>query len=204
MAELTPNTPPPGENCGACRYAGTHTHAPGEARTLVRCLRYPPQRRGFVAASHSLKQQNADTLWPVLTWDDWCGEWAPRLPDREATEAPASAAPTVDQIMDLVYEYVAHDGHGSCTYRDLRAPLEAAMAPAEVTGGKNSADYDRRQMEAKINAILKRQTAHGAVLTTSEIRGVVQRIAPGWEYAFGPLANPPEVYLTIYSPSAPQ
>lgn len=203
MAELTPNTPPPGETCGACRYAGTHTHAPGEARTLVRCLRYPPQRRGFVAASHSLKQQNADTLWPVLTWDDWCGEWAARLPDREAVIAGLKDFIGQRQKGGKVEVVTVRAGDLNGRGNQVFTSIAYGSGPTEVTGGKNTIDYDRRQMERQINAILKRQTAAGGKLTVTEIDATVYRIAPGWEYATAPLANPPEVYLTIYSPSAP-
>lgn len=84
MTELTSNPRPNGQSCGTCRFAGTHVQAGSNLeRTLVRCMRYPPQRLGqthpFNAAGQ-LARGLEDTGWPVLTWDDWCGEWQERLP----------------------------------------------------------------------------------------------------------------------------
>lgn len=80
--ELTPNIRPNGENCGTCRFAATNVLAGGEEdRMLIRCLRFPPQRLGRgpeYNPSGVMVRAHQDTGWPVLTWDDWCGEWVPR------------------------------------------------------------------------------------------------------------------------------
>lgn len=93
MAELTPNLQPKGESCGSCRFAGTHVHAGTEPRdrALVRCKRYPPQRLGNQPPLHSgtLVSQQRDTVWPVLTWDDWCGEWQARVTTARPRRSPA-------------------------------------------------------------------------------------------------------------------
>ncbi len=87
MTDLTPNPMPEGQSCGTCRFAGTHVQAGhGAERTLVRCLRYPPQRLGQAPEFNSagpIARAREDTGWPVLTWDDWCGEWQQRLPTAE-------------------------------------------------------------------------------------------------------------------------
>lgn len=92
---LTANKLPKGQSCGTCRFAGTHVEA-GSAteRTLVRCLRYPPQRLGQEPAYNAagpLHRAQADTGWPVTTWDDWCGEWRARAepidPEKEEKAA---------------------------------------------------------------------------------------------------------------------
>lgn len=89
MSDLTPNKHPDGEKCGTCRFAGTHVHAGSDDATKVRvrCLRYPPTRRGEIGKQHPMKDQEADTFWPVLTWDDWCGEWVRRDGDIANWEA---------------------------------------------------------------------------------------------------------------------
>jgi len=81
MPELTPNVLPAKQRCGACRFAGTHTTLADinpVGATMVRCLRYPPTRRGVEGDHATLAQRYADTVYPVTTWDDWCGEYAPR------------------------------------------------------------------------------------------------------------------------------
>lgn len=82
MKELTPNLLPEGQSCGTCRFAGTSVLTPtGSARMLVRCLRFPPQRLGQGITYNADRQMEGaweDTGWPVLTWDDWCGEWQTR------------------------------------------------------------------------------------------------------------------------------
>lgn len=88
MAELTPNPMPPGQICGTCRFAGTAVLAgEGADRTMIRCKRFPPSRlgRGREEGVTDLAYAHADTGWPVLTWDDWCGGWMERLPTPEQT-----------------------------------------------------------------------------------------------------------------------
>ena len=80
---MTPNPKPDGQFCGSCRFAGTHTHSPdSHERIRVKCHRYPPQRLGrdpeLYTPRSKLPVQQADTGWPVLMWDDWCGEWLRR------------------------------------------------------------------------------------------------------------------------------
>jgi hypothetical protein len=84
------NLRPDGQSCNTCRFAGTHTHAPSPAHTLVRCLRFPPQRLGNQPplGSSELTSQHRDTVWPILTVDDWCGEWAGRA--KRSTECTYS------------------------------------------------------------------------------------------------------------------
>ena len=75
---LTANKLPGGQSCGRCYFAGTHVlSADDGARTLVRCLRYPPTRLGSGMVT-TLEAAHMATAWPVLTWDDWCGEWKRR------------------------------------------------------------------------------------------------------------------------------
>lgn len=95
---LTPNAFPKGESCGTCRFAGTHVHAGASDRekVLVTCHRFPAQRLGNIPPLHSLAltERLGDTVWPVLTWDDWCGEWVAR--DRQNRPvAPVKASVTV-------------------------------------------------------------------------------------------------------------
>lgn len=82
MSDLTPNKHPDGEKCGTCRFAGTHVLACNDDATRVRviCRRYPPTRRGLCGKGSRIPEQEVDSIWPVTTWDDWCGEWASRLP----------------------------------------------------------------------------------------------------------------------------
>jgi hypothetical protein len=99
---LTPNPMPAGQSCGTCRFAGTHVSAGDKDRVLVRCLRYPPTR---LTASVRYNDPRSDlqiahdaTRWPVTTWDEWCGEWAARLP-------------TKAEVLDKIEGFV--DSHGS-------------------------------------------------------------------------------------------
>lgn len=104
MTELTPNKIPDGQKCGTCRFAGTHVVAGVEKETQVRikCRRYPPARRGGVSGTATLLLQETDNMWPVLTWDDWCGEWAPRVEDMvEVDIGPSLAAGLVAQMETL-------------------------------------------------------------------------------------------------------
>lgn len=89
MIELTPNTTPDGEQCGTCRFAGTHTHAAARAdQVMVRCRRFPPYRRGGTTEPAQLQAGNRDTIWAITTWDDWCGEWQARDPAPDAKPEP--------------------------------------------------------------------------------------------------------------------
>ena len=96
MIDLTPNTTPKGEKCGTCRFAGTHTHAADRRdQTLVRCRRFPPVRLSGPDYSRQAALQVAAnaTAFPVLTWDDWCGEWEERDPEPEQETAPMGFRP---------------------------------------------------------------------------------------------------------------
>lgn len=85
MSNLTPNPTPKGQICGSCRYAGTHVSAnSGQEKTLIACHRYPPQRlgRGAVVNRGLLVSRFNDTGWPHTEWEDWCGEWLPRMEEQ--------------------------------------------------------------------------------------------------------------------------
>lgn len=90
MTELTPNVLPAKQRCGACRFAGTHVMASADKAdaTMVRCLRYPPTRRGVEGDHATLAQRYADTVYPVTSWDDWCGEYMPRQTRMAGRNAP--------------------------------------------------------------------------------------------------------------------
>lgn len=82
---VEPNVTPRGQSCNTCRFAATHTCAEDAAtRVRIKCRRFPPKRLGNLhpgmTNTAELVQQQGDTAWPVLTVDDWCGEWAARAP----------------------------------------------------------------------------------------------------------------------------
>lgn len=75
--------------------------------------------------------------------------------------------------------------------------ITAADHLADIPAGKNTLDYDRRQLEARINAKL---TELGS---DAEVDACVHDIAPGWTYAITPLADPPQITLVRYAPDEP-
>ena len=80
MTEPNPNLPLKDHRCGRCRFTSTHTHADGPEKFMVVCRRFPPIRMGRESAyNERLTSRANDTGWPVVLWDDWCGEWERRL-----------------------------------------------------------------------------------------------------------------------------
>lgn len=67
--------------CGTCAF-----YEPPKPRggTVGECHRYPPQMlaRGiggsFDEGHGSFRVEEADSNWPLVADEDWCGEWRPK------------------------------------------------------------------------------------------------------------------------------
>ena len=90
---------------------------------------------------------------------------------------------------------------------DTPQPVPEVYSPdqGEPIGGKNTADYDRRQMEKRINDALTAIVARHAGETIGiDISAEVARFAPGWEFeTIRGIGVPPKVALTRYAPGEP-
>lgn len=87
---------------------------------------------------------------------------------------------------------------------DIPQPVPGVYSSdqGEPIGGKNTADYDRRQMEERINDALTAIVARHAGETIGiDISAEVARFAPGWEFeTIRGIGVPPKVVLTRYAP----
>jgi hypothetical protein len=78
--------------------------------------------------------------------------------------------------------------------------------PMEIIGGKNTADYDRRQMEDRINAELRAiADKYPGQSIGVNVAAEVARYAPGWEFQMLDSISSafPKVVLTRYAPNEP-
>lgn len=99
------------------------------------------------------------------------------------------------------YEGVAEeDGKATLAHT---GPVPGVYSPDQLDpiGGKNTADYDRRQLQQRINDAL---SSYDPTADDGELGAVVAEHAPGWEWQrLDQIGQPPSIILTRYAPGEP-
>jgi hypothetical protein len=191
----------------------------GDILTLTGDGRDAPLRPSSIGeVTLDLKADVGDALGMLAVWSDGVALLIEAKDELEGAAQHYADEPNRDGYLacsglaakiEAFLERAPIDPDAATGCADDRSPLGDAVGaivhpPQPVPGvysehqGKNTADYDRRQLEARVNAKLAQ------LGPDAEVAACVHDIAPGWEYAEnGEAGGPPFVTLTRYAPGDP-
>lgn len=125
------------ETCETCRFRSDEPYTnPDRGTAEFADIMFACRRRAPVATGGMMSPSN--TIWPMVTKVDWCGDWAPKAPpldDRAPTPTPVAVSETPVGKRQSADERIGQ-GWSKEDFVDRRAAEDPYGPPIPHDGGR--------------------------------------------------------------------